>query len=33
MLDREIYGSGSDAEDGANPVGEQIDLLRTAFQR
>ena len=30
LLDREIYGS-DDVEDGRNPVGEQISLLRTAF--
>lgn len=32
MLDREIYGSPAPAETAApNPVGQQIDLLRTAF--
>jgi regulator of CtrA degradation len=33
MLDREIYGSHGvePATDSPNPVGEQIDLLRTAF--
>ncbi|MEF2072958.1 DUF1465 family protein [Consotaella aegiceratis] len=32
MLDREIYGSGfQDPEVTRNPVGEQIDLLKTAF--
>ena len=32
MLDREIYGNLGDSFEGsANPVGEQINLLRTAF--
>ena len=32
MLDREIYGALSGImPEGSNPVGEQIDLLRTAF--
>ncbi|ORE97324.1 DUF1465 family protein [Aurantimonas sp. 22II-16-19i] len=34
MLDREIYGSANAVEErpeAANPVGQQIDLLRTAF--
>ena len=32
MLDREIYGSSAPVETVApNPVGQQIDLLRTAF--
>lgn len=32
MLDREIYGAFADQQDdNPNPVGEQIDLLRTAF--
>lgn len=33
MLDREIYGNFGDGFDSSpNPVGEQINLLRTAFQ-
>lgn len=33
MLDREIYGSfARSLDDSPNPVGEQIDLLRTAFR-
>lgn len=32
MLDREIYGGfARSLEDSPNPVGEQLDLLRTAF--
>jgi len=32
MLDREIYGATTeDAGETANPVGQQIDLLKTAF--
>lgn len=32
MIDREIYGEPTDEDDAMpNPVGEQIDLLRTAF--
>ncbi|WP_102961153.1 DUF1465 family protein [Mangrovicella endophytica] len=34
MLDREIYGgAGAAAEEIGNPVGEQINLLKTAFLR
>ncbi len=31
MLDREIYGDQHPADTSANPVGEQMHLLRTAF--
>ena len=31
MLDREIYGENAATEHAGNPVGEQIDLLKTAF--
>jgi regulator of CtrA degradation len=32
MLDREIYGAYPSSDEIANPVGEQLNLLRTAFQ-
>ena len=32
MLDREIYGADPSMGEMLNPVGEQLSLLRTAFQ-
>ncbi|BDA83551.1 hypothetical protein Sa4125_10930 [Aureimonas sp. SA4125] len=32
MLDREIYGAYPASDETVNPVGEQLNLLRTAFQ-